>query len=73
MRASILILSPLLQSQKKVRIPLPGGCAIGSRPVNLHIEAMRAMGAEVSIVDGNIKAKVDGRLKGARIIFEPVQ
>ena len=72
MRASILVLGPLLARFQQAAVALPGGCAIGSRPVNLHIEAMQAMGAEVSIVDGNIKAKVDGRLKGARIIFEPV-
>ena len=72
MRASILVLGPLLARFQQASVALPGGCAIGSRPVNLHIEAMRAMGAEVSIVDGNIKAKVDGRLKGAKIIFEPV-
>ena len=72
MRASILVLGPLLARFQQASVALPGGCAIGSRPVNLHIEAMRAMGAEVNIVDGNIKAKVDGRLKGAKIIFEPV-
>ena len=72
MRASILVLGPLLARFQQASVALPGGCAIGSRPVNLHIDAMRAMGAEVSIVDGNIKAKVDGRLKGAKIIFEPV-
>ena len=72
MRASILVLGPLLARFQQASVALPGGCAIGSRPVNLHIEAMRAMGAEVSIEDGNIKAKVDGRLKGAKIIFEPV-
>jgi UDP-N-acetylglucosamine 1-carboxyvinyltransferase len=72
MRASILVLGPLLAKFQQATVALPGGCAIGSRPVNLHIEAMRAMGAEINIEDGNIKASVDGRLKGARIIFEPV-
>jgi len=72
MRASILVLGPLLAKFQQATVALPGGCAIGSRPVNLHIEAMRAMGAEINIEDGNIKAKVDGRLKGARILFEPV-
>ena len=72
MRASILVLGPLLAKFQQATVALPGGCAIGSRPVNLHIEAMRAMGAEVNIEDGNIKAKVKGRLKGAKIIFEPV-
>ena len=72
MRASILVLGPLLAKFQKATVALPGGCAIGSRPVNLHIDAMRSMGAEINIEDGNIKAKVKGRLKGAKIIFEPV-
>ena len=72
MRASILVLGPLLAKFRQATVALPGGCAIGSRPVNLHIEAMRAMGAEINIEDGNIKAIVNGRLKGAKIIFEPV-
>ena len=72
MRASILVLGPLLAKFQKATVALPGGCAIGSRPVNLHIEALRAMGAQIEIQDGNIIAKVDGRLKGAKIIFEPV-
>ena len=72
MRASILVLGPLLAKFQKATVAIPGGCAIGSRPVNLHIDAMRAMGAEVNIEDGNIKASVNGRLKGAKIIFEPV-
>ena len=72
MRASILVLGPLLAKFQQATVALPGGCAIGSRPVNLHIDAMRAMGAQINIEDGNIKAKVNGRLKGAKIIFEPV-
>ena len=73
MRASILVLGPLLAKFRQATVALPGGCAIGSRPVNLHRrEAMRAMGAEIDIEEGNIKAKVNGRLKGAKIIFEPV-
>ena len=72
MRASILVLGPLLAKFGQATVALPGGCAIGSRPVNLHIEAMRAMGAEIDIEEGNIKAKANGRLKGAKIIFEPV-
>jgi UDP-N-acetylglucosamine 1-carboxyvinyltransferase len=72
MRASILVLGPLLAKFGQATVALPGGCAIGSRPVNLHIAAMRAMGAEIDIEEGNIKAKVNGRLKGAKIIFEPV-
>ena len=72
MRASILVLGPLLSKFRQATVALPGGCAIGSRPVNLHIDAMRAMGAEIEIKEGNIKAKVNGKLKGAKIIFEPV-
>ena len=72
MRASILVLGPLLAKFQKAIVALPGGCAIGSRPVNLHIDAMRAMGADVSIEDGNIVASAEGRLKGAKIMFEPV-
>ena len=72
MRASILVLGPLLAKFQKATVALPGGCAIGSRPVNLHIDAMRAMGAQIDIEDGNIKASVKGRLKGTKIIFEPV-
>ena len=72
MRASILVLGPLLAKFQKATVALPGGCAIGSRPVNLHIDAMRAMGADINIEGGNIVASVDGRLKGAKIMFEPV-
>ena len=72
MRASILVLGPLLAKFQQATVALPGGCAIGSRPVNLHIEAMRAMGAKINIEDGNIKASVNGRLQGAKILFEPV-
>ena len=72
MRASILVLGPLLAKFQKATVALPGGCAIGSRPVNLHIDAMRAMGAQIDIEDGNIKASVKGRLQGTKIIFEPV-
>jgi len=72
MRASILVLGPLLARYQEATVALPGGCAIGSRPVNLHIEAMRVMGAEINIEDGYIKASVNGRLKGAKIAFDPV-
>ena len=72
MRASILVLGPMLAKFQQATVALPGGCAIGSRPVNLHIDAMRALGAEVDIEDGNIKANVKGRLKGAKITFDPV-
>ncbi len=72
MRASILVLGPMLAKFQKATVALPGGCAIGSRPVNLHIDAMRTLGAEIDIEDGNIKANVNGRLKGAKITFDPV-
>jgi len=72
MRASILVLGPLLARYQEATVALPGGCAIGSRPVNLHIDAMRAMGAEINIEDGYIKASVNGRLKGSKIAFDPV-
>ena len=72
MRASILVLGPLLSKFSKAEVALPGGCAIGSRPVNLHVEAMRSMGAEITLEEGYIKASSEGRLKGAKIVFDPV-
>jgi len=72
MRASTLVLGPLLARFAKAEVALPGGCAIGSRPVNLHVDAMRAMGAEIKLENGYIKAYSDGRLKGAKINFDPV-
>jgi len=72
MRASILVLGPLLAKFHKAEVALPGGCAIGSRPVNLHIDAMRAMGASITLDNGYINAKSNGRLKGNTINFDPV-
>lgn len=73
MRASILVLGPLLARYGKAEVSLPGGCAIGSRPVDLHLRGMEAMGAEVEVLDGYIKAEVPGgRLKGARIFLDTV-
>lgn len=72
MRASILVLGPLLTRFGEARVSLPGGCAIGSRPVNIHIHGMEQMGAEVTVEEGYINAKVDGRLKGADISMTPV-
>jgi len=72
MRASILVLGPLLARYGKANVALPGGCAIGSRPVNLHVDAMRAFGADIELEDGYIKAKSNGRLKGANISFDPL-
>lgn len=72
MRASILVLGPLLAHFGEAQVSLPGGCAIGSRPVDLHIRGLEAMGAKILVEEGYIKAKVDGRLKGANILFETV-
>ena len=72
MRASILVLGPLLAHFGEAEVSLPGGCAIGSRPVDLHIRGLEAMGAQIEVVDGYIRAKVDGRLKGATISFDTV-
>ena len=66
MRASILVLGPLLARHGKAEVSLPGGCAIGSRPVNIHIDGMRAMGADIKVENGYIKATTHGkRLQGA--------
>ena len=67
MRASILVLGPLLSRFGKAEVSLPGGCAIGSRPVDVHIKGMRAMGAKISVINGFIHARVNGRLKGAEL------
>ena len=71
MRASILVLGPLLARLGEAEVSLPGGCAIGSRPVNLHIKGLEAMGAKISIEDGYIKARAS-RLRGARIFMDIV-
>ncbi|MBL4607879.1 MAG: UDP-N-acetylglucosamine 1-carboxyvinyltransferase [Pseudomonadales bacterium] len=72
MRASILVLGPMLARFGEAEVSLPGGCAIGSRPVDLHIKGLEAMGASIEVKDGYIHAKSAGRLKGARIIFDIV-
>lgn len=72
MRASILVLGPLLAHFGHAEVSLPGGCAIGSRPVDLHLRGLEAMGADIIVEDGYIKAKSDGRLKGANIFFDTV-
>lgn len=69
MRASILVLGPLVARLGQARVSLPGGCAIGARPVNLHINALERMGAEIFLADGYLEAKAK-RLKGARIYFD---
>jgi UDP-N-acetylglucosamine 1-carboxyvinyltransferase len=71
MRASILVLGPLLARFGHARVSLPGGCAIGSRPVDLHIKGLQAMGAEIHIEHGYIEARAS-RLKGARIFMDLV-
>jgi UDP-N-acetylglucosamine 1-carboxyvinyltransferase len=71
MRASVLVLGPLVARFGEARVSLPGGCAIGSRPVDLHIKGLQAMGAQISIEHGYIHAQAK-RLKGARIFFDIV-
>jgi UDP-N-acetylglucosamine 1-carboxyvinyltransferase len=70
MRASIVVLGPLLAHFGEANVSLPGGCAIGSRPVDLHIKGMEALGATVEVTDGYIRARSNGRLKGATIFFD---
>ncbi len=71
MRASILVLGPLVARYGQADVSLPGGCAIGSRPVNLHIDGLRKMGAEIEVSEGYIKARAK-RLKGADIVMDIV-
>ena len=71
MRASILVLGPLLARFGEAKVSLPGGCAIGSRPVDQHIKGLRAMGAEITIEGGYIYAKAK-KLKGARILTDMI-
>ncbi|MDJ0807315.1 MAG: UDP-N-acetylglucosamine 1-carboxyvinyltransferase [Gammaproteobacteria bacterium] len=71
MRASILVLGPLLARFGQADVSLPGGCAIGSRPVNLHIDGLRAMGADIKVENGYIRARCK-RLHGARIVMDLV-
>ena len=71
MRAAILVLGPLVAKYGRADVSLPGGCAIGARPVNIHVAGLQAMGAEVHIENGYIRARA-GRLKGARIVMDTV-
>ncbi|MDH5227992.1 MAG: UDP-N-acetylglucosamine 1-carboxyvinyltransferase, partial [Gammaproteobacteria bacterium] len=71
MRAAILVLGPLVAKYGRADVSLPGGCAIGARPVNIHVAGLQAMGAEVHIENGYIRARA-GRLKGARIVMDIV-
>ncbi|MBT0585431.1 UDP-N-acetylglucosamine 1-carboxyvinyltransferase [Alteromonas oceanisediminis] len=72
MRASILVLGPLLARYGKANVSLPGGCAIGARPVNLHLSGLEKMGAVIDVDEGYIRASVEGRLQGARIFMDIV-
>ncbi|MDA9096145.1 UDP-N-acetylglucosamine 1-carboxyvinyltransferase [Porticoccaceae bacterium] len=72
MRASILVLGPMLTRYGEANVSFPGGCAIGSRPVDLHLRGLEAMGATIEIDEGYIKARSDGRLKGAHIFMDVV-
>ena len=71
MRASILVLGPLVSRFGEADVSLPGGCAIGARPVNLHVQGLQAMGADVKVENGFIRARAD-RLKGTHIVFDIV-
>lgn len=72
MRASILVLGPLLARFGEANVSFPGGCAIGSRPVDIHLRGLEAMGAHIEIDGGYIRAKTNGRLKGAHILMDIV-
>lgn len=72
MRASILVLGPLLARHREAKVSLPGGCAIGTRPVDLHIDGLRQLGAEIELEDGYIIAKAPQGLRGAHILFPKV-
>jgi len=72
MRASILVLGPLLARMGHAEVSLPGGCAIGARPVNLHIQGLKLMGADIDVENGYIVAKNQGRLTGANIFMDTV-
>lgn len=72
MRASILVLGPLLTKFGKADVSLPGGCAIGSRPVDLHLRGLEQMGAQIKVENGYIRATSNGRLKGAHIFLDQV-
>jgi UDP-N-acetylglucosamine 1-carboxyvinyltransferase len=72
MRASFLVLGPLLARFGQAKVSLPGGCAIGPRPVDLHLKAMEALGAQIKLADGYVEANAPGGLKGGRIRFPTV-
>jgi len=70
MRASFLVMGPLLARMGQARISLPGGCAIGTRPIDQHLKGFEAMGAEIELGQGYIEARVSGRLKGAKVYLD---
>jgi UDP-N-acetylglucosamine 1-carboxyvinyltransferase len=72
MRASVLVLGPLVARFGEARVSLPGGCAIGTRPVDLHLKALEALGATIELSEGYITATVKGRLKGGHILFPQI-
>ena len=71
MRASVLVLGPLLARAGRARVSMPGGCAIGARPIDLHLKGLERLGAEVTLAQGYVEARA-ARLKGARIVFDLV-
>ncbi len=72
MRASVLVLGPLLARFGQAKVSLPGGCAIGSRPIDMHLKALAQMGADIVLKEGYVETSVSGRLKGADIAFDKV-
>ena len=72
MRAGVLVLGPLLTKYKKAKVSLPGGCAIGTRPVDLHLFALKKLGAKIRIKDGYIIAEAKKGLKGTKIKFSSI-
>lgn len=72
MRASILVLGPLLARYGEAVVSLPGGCAIGSRPVDQHLKGLTALGADIQVENGYVHAKMDGRLQGGHLLFDMV-
>ncbi len=72
MRASVLVLGPLLARAGRARVSMPGGCAIGTRPVDLHLKALQQLGAEIDLTEGYIEAKAEKGLTGAHVVFPTV-
>lgn len=72
MRASILVLGPLLSRFGKAKVSMPGGCAIGSRPIDIHLSGLQQMGANIEVKDGYVYASVDGRLQGTHLVLDKV-